>query len=339
MSTNSTLPSVTAPLSILTVTVKPLTTTFTPPASCAEMRLTQLSSPGYQLWLNEPQPVPSSKFGECYPPGFVEGYTSLFQESSSIAPLFSPLVCQSGWNTVMDRPNGYIACCASGFLLHPPESPADTNRPAYGGTCYSNFQAGQTVRVTAYDSASVTATVIWTAAASTDQAYAHPIDGFRIQQSTSTSSSSPPSSPASQLPLGDPSPQPSTDDDASSGGSEISGGQIAGIVVGTVGALALVLAAVAFVFRRQRRKRNQALPPQPPPAGGDSDDKSPPPQQQYVALQPWGAKAGAEEGATPSPAYAYSPGASDAGTLAARYELSSVGVGELDGGWRGRELS
>ncbi len=67
----------------------------------------------------------------------------------------------------------------SGFLFHPPATTADADRPAYGGTCYSNFQVGETFKVTAYDSAGVTATVSWVATATNDQVYAHPIDGFQ----------------------------------------------------------------------------------------------------------------------------------------------------------------
>ncbi|KAG4218792.1 hypothetical protein PC116_g32728 [Phytophthora cactorum] len=77
-------PTTTAPsVSVLTLTQKELTTTFTPPSSCAEMHLTQLSSPGYQIWLNEPQPVPNSKFGDCYPPGYINGYTSVCDKPHS----------------------------------------------------------------------------------------------------------------------------------------------------------------------------------------------------------------------------------------------------------------
>lgn len=76
----------------------------------------------------------------------------------------------------------------SGFQLHLPDEPVDTNRPAYGGTCYSNFQVGQTATVTAYDSASVTATVEWVASATNDQAYAHPIDGFALSTDDVSSS-------------------------------------------------------------------------------------------------------------------------------------------------------
>ncbi|KAI0834978.1 hypothetical protein F5Y06DRAFT_306511 [Hypoxylon sp. FL0890] len=286
----SMIASPTATVSVLTVTVMALTTTFTPPASCGEMHLTQLSSPGYQIWLNEPQPVPGSKIGDCYPSGFIAGYTS--------APMFSPLVCPEGWEPAKTWANGYIACCASGFLLHPPDTTVDPDRPAYGGTCYSNFRAGQTVNVTAYDTASVTATATWVASATTDQAYAHPIDGFQLVSDDSTPS------------------------------SNLSGGAIAGIVVGSVAGLIAILLAIIFLVLRYRRKkmgqassdvqqgnlpahRNKELPISPSPGY---------PQSPYEST-----------GGTfvsNSPSY----------RTTQRYELGCPVTHELDSGWKGREL-
>lgn len=175
---------------VVTIAVEPLTTTFTPPASCTG-HLSQLASPGYALWLNEPQPAVGIKVSDCYPSQFMERYTSLVNESSSIAPLMSPLVCPKGWKTAKEWENGYIACCASGYNLAPPSVTSDTDRPAYGGTCYSNFEVGQTVTVTAYDSENVTATVDWVASSTADQAYGHVIDGFALDLLVATSVSFP----------------------------------------------------------------------------------------------------------------------------------------------------
>lgn len=163
---------------VVTIAVEPLTTTFTPPSSCGH--LTQLASPGYALWLDEPQPAIGIKASDCYPSQFMKRYTSLVNESSSIAPLMSPLVCPKGWKTARQWDNGYIACCASGYNLAPPTVTSDTDRPAYGGTCYSPFTVGQTTTVPAYDTENVTATVEWVASSSLDQAYGHVIDGFAL---------------------------------------------------------------------------------------------------------------------------------------------------------------
>lgn len=294
-------------VSVLTLTVKPLTTTFTPPASCGGMHLTQLASPGYQIWLNEPQPVPGSKFGDCYPSDFIAGYTSVYNASSSIVPMFSPLVCPEGWEAVKTWTNGYMACCASGFLLHPPDTTVDSNRPAYGGTCYSNFQVGQTVQVTAYDTASVTATATWIASATNDQAYAHPIDGFKLV----TDDSAPPS-PSSRL----------------------SGGAIAGIVVGSIAGLIAILLAILFLVQRYRRKKTAQ-------ASFDVSGRFPPRQGNQPAH--WDK----ELPISPSTGYLQSQYDSAGGTFGSRspsyrapqrYELGCPEPHELDSGWKGREL-
>lgn len=294
--TTSATPTTTTPsISVLTLTVKPLTTTFTPPSSCGEMHLTQLSSPGYQIWLNEPQPVPNSKFGDCYPSGFIEGYTSITNASSSVAPLFSPLVCPEGWTTAKAWTNGYIACCASGFLLHPPDTTVDSNRPAYGGTCYSNFVAGQTVTVTGYDSAGVTGTAPWVASATTDQAYAHPIDGFQVV----------------------------SDDQIS---IRLSGGAIAGIVIGILAFIALLF-LLLFFLRRYRQKKIQQSQVD---AYHIQQQAS---QQEYLSK---------ELPTSPSTGYLQSPIVHGTGppsyTTEQPHELANQETHELDSGFMGREL-
>ncbi|KAI8957026.1 hypothetical protein F5Y11DRAFT_364403 [Daldinia sp. FL1419] len=305
-------------VSVLTLTERQLTTTFTPPTSCGEMHLTQLSSPGYQLWLNEPQPVPNSKIGDCYPSGYINGYTSvcdrvyiifpsmllIVNASSSIAPMFSPLVCPEGWNTARTWPDGYIACCASGFQLHLPDQPVDTNRPAYGGTCYSNFRIGQTATVTAYDSGSITATVEWVASATNDQAYAHPIDGFALSALNNDSKS-----------------------------TGLSGGAIAGIVIGVLVGVIALLVGLLFFLRRQRQKKKKA---QSPLDDAQQQQTSPP---ELSSIK--------EPATTPCPDYAQSQHTATSGMYAGptppykpteHYELDSQTPNELDSGWAGGEL-
>ncbi|OTA90774.1 hypothetical protein M434DRAFT_13702 [Hypoxylon sp. CO27-5] len=162
----TTTPSV----SVFTLTVKPLTTPFKPPASCGEMHLTRLSSPGNQIWLNEPQPVPGSKFSDCYPSDFIAGYTSGIQCFQFYRSYVLSVSVPRGLGGINDVDEGIYGLLrfddikrprvnyhttesnrgCSGFQLHLPDTVVDSNRPAYGGTCYSNFQAGQTVKVTAY---------------------------------------------------------------------------------------------------------------------------------------------------------------------------------------------
>lgn len=95
--------------------VEALTTTFTPPATCASELLTLLTAKSYQIWINEPAPVPGTLLTDCYPSEWIDGYTSLLSSSSSVVAVMSPLVCPSGWTTQSDSTwsSGYIACCAS----------------------------------------------------------------------------------------------------------------------------------------------------------------------------------------------------------------------------------
>lgn len=94
-------------------TVEALTTEFVAPSTCYSAQLTMLSSPGYEIWLNEPQPVPGTLYPNCYPSQFIDGYSSAYNKSSSIAPMMSPLVAPENWVTAQEMDNGYIALCPS----------------------------------------------------------------------------------------------------------------------------------------------------------------------------------------------------------------------------------
>lgn len=108
---------------VVSITAAALSTTFTPPASCAEQRLT-LAEPKYFLWLNDPQPVTGAKHSDCYPSQWIEQFTSSPGWAMSIAPVMSPLVCPSAWTTVsttyLNLP-GYIACCPQYVSAFPRE--------------------------------------------------------------------------------------------------------------------------------------------------------------------------------------------------------------------------
>ncbi|CAN8101432.1 unnamed protein product [Discula destructiva] len=180
LTTTAPIPGLELRADATTSSVAALTTTFTAPSSCYDDLLTMLTAKSYQIWINEPLPLPGTMLGECYPSEWSNGYTSVVGSSSSIAPMMSPLVCPSGWNTQSDDKwsSGYIACCASGFTLAPPTSTLDSDRPAYGGTCYSNFALGAVETVTVYNSTALSMTTAWTATTTPAQAYAHPIDGI-----------------------------------------------------------------------------------------------------------------------------------------------------------------
>lgn len=68
------------------------------------------------------------------------------------------------------------------WLLALPTTSTIANRPAYGGTCYSDIS---TVVVTAYDNSSVIATSTWVASSSGAQAYALVMEGYAAANATS----------------------------------------------------------------------------------------------------------------------------------------------------------
>ena len=92
----------------------PLTTTFTPPAQCAENHLTY-SSPGYLIWVNEPVPALNQTSSACYPNEFLQQYTSVSSNTkgASIVPAMSPLVCPSNHCTAIVGETNYAVCCPS----------------------------------------------------------------------------------------------------------------------------------------------------------------------------------------------------------------------------------
>ncbi|GKT59732.1 CFEM domain protein [Colletotrichum tofieldiae] len=170
-----------------TISAVALTTTFTPPAQCNENHLTMLVGALEKIWINEPVPLPNQTTSSCYPSEWLGGYESVMSKSSSIAPYMSPLVCPDGWNTESSTwANGYIACCASGFTFAAPSKAADTDRPAYGGTCYSNFDLSQTATVTVYNAEELSTTIAWVATTTPAQAYAHPIEGIAADYTPSS---------------------------------------------------------------------------------------------------------------------------------------------------------
>ena len=90
----------------------------------------------------------------------------------------------------------------SEYSFAQPESTVFTDRPAFGGTCYSNIDMATPVLVTAYGSSSVTATSYFTATVTNAQAYAYPIDGYafgvaEIESKLTTGTSTPTASPGS----------------------------------------------------------------------------------------------------------------------------------------------
>ncbi|TDZ16536.1 hypothetical protein Cob_v010486 [Colletotrichum orbiculare MAFF 240422] len=204
--------------------VAALTTTFTAPPQCTQNHLTMLVGAQEKIWINEPVPLPNSTLSSCYPTEWLDGYSSVVSKSSSMAPVMSPLVCPSGWNTESSTwSSGYIACCASDFTFAAPTTIIDHKRPAYGGTCYSNFDLTQTATVTVYNDVELSTTIAWVPTTTPAQAYAHPIDGFAADYTPTTTASSAAES-------ADSAGTPNSDDDSSA--PRLGGNSKAAFVIG-----------------------------------------------------------------------------------------------------------
>lgn len=65
---------------------------------------------------------------------------------------------------------------SSGYLLHPADSPP-SDRPAFGGTCYTPLPSGTAYRVTSYGTSSLEATSTFQPTDTLAQAYAYPYEG------------------------------------------------------------------------------------------------------------------------------------------------------------------
>ncbi|KAL9085392.1 MAG: hypothetical protein Q9159_004736 [Coniocarpon cinnabarinum] len=198
-------------------------------------------------------------------------------QSTTLLPVFSPLLCPD-WYTIVSHWGGnYIACCPSSYTLHLTTGPTPAARSAYNATCYSNLPSLTTV--TAYDGVTITSTQGYNDP--TAQAYAHALDGYapatvQGQQITVVAGPAPTDSAssgsvASQTRFSedpsdnDPTPTPE------SSSTSLSGAAIAGIVVGAFAfcLLATLLAWIIFLLRRRRRdddhvglrSQHEKLPP------------------------------------------------------------------------------
>ena len=63
----------------------------------------------------------------------------------------SPLACQRNFCTQYVGSNDYVACCSSGYKFATPGALAMSNRPAYGGICYTDIPISQELTAVVYD--------------------------------------------------------------------------------------------------------------------------------------------------------------------------------------------
>ncbi|KAH6707941.1 hypothetical protein BKA61DRAFT_697765 [Leptodontidium sp. MPI-SDFR-AT-0119] len=237
-----------------------ITTTFTAPTQCAESvgGLTMLKNDGFRIWLNHPLPVPGTTITSCYAPEFASSF--LLERGGVSQAAMSPVVCPAGYTTQGPFTSNYIACCPSGWdgLAQAANPPSD--RPAFGGTCFSNI-FGSTIRITSYDDSSVKASSLFTATNSLDQAFAYPYEGFALGVAIVASTTPPPrsrptstTSTSTSTSTSIPGSQTGVFSNSSDGSGSSNAGVLAGAIVGSILA-ALVLTGIIAWALHYRRKR------------------------------------------------------------------------------------
>jgi hypothetical protein len=247
-----------------------LSTTFTPPPSCAlESQINILPPPGYLLWWNEPVPYTSVTISSCYPSEFLRSYTSIAPTSnhalgSSIVPAMSPLVCPENFCTQYIGADNYIACCPSGYKFATTGAPIVSNRPAYGGICYTDIPLSEKLTAVVYDSTGSAHQEIWAPSTTGAQGYAHPIDGWAknspvlgcpTKSSTSTKTKSSSSNANSSASNSSGKTQPNKTSNTKAKKKRISGGGIAGIVLAALAAFAAILGFILFLLKRRKNAK------------------------------------------------------------------------------------
>lgn len=162
--------------------------------------------------------------------------------------------------------HGWLLTRCSGYSFAEPTSTPFTDRPAFGGTCYTPLYEATPVIVTKYGESGVTETAAFTASVTNAQAYAYPIDGYAFGvaevasitsaiTSTASSTSSVPSTSTSSTAA-------ATSTAVNSGSSSgTSTGVKVGASIGSIAGVAIILAGLFFLYRRY--KKNAAPVPSP----------------------------------------------------------------------------
>jgi predicted protein tyrosine phosphatase len=135
----------------------------------------------------------------------------------------------------------------SGWDGFAPASDAPSERPAFGGTCFTNIY-NVPIQITSYDQSAIKASSIFTATGTSDQAFAYPYEGYALGVAVlaSTTRSSPPAATSTV------DSEPFDDIDTGSGG--MSHGAVAGLVLGSILAVLFVVAFIVFALNYRHKR-------------------------------------------------------------------------------------
>jgi len=156
------------------------------------------------------------------------------------------LLAALGLSCLAPSPCGRLTICSGwdGFAAAP-DAPSD--RPAFGGTCFTNIY-NVPIQITSYDNSAVKASSIFTATNTNDQAFAYPYEGFAlgvaVLASTTGSSQATATSTSASLPFGE----------TGTGSGEMKSGAVAGLVIGSITAVFLLVAVVVFALNYRHKR-------------------------------------------------------------------------------------
>ncbi|KAH7381125.1 hypothetical protein BKA64DRAFT_713686 [Cadophora sp. MPI-SDFR-AT-0126] len=242
-----------------------ITTTFVAPTQCAESigGFTMLKNDAFRIWLNHPLPVPGTTITSCYAPEFASSF--LLEKGGVSQAAMSPLVCPAGYTTQGTFTSNYIACCPSGWDGFAPAANPPSDRPAFGGTCFSNIFASL-ITITSYDESSVKASSIFVAPNPKDQAFAFPYEGFALGAAVIASTTPPPRSRSTSTGTAASTSTPGSAtgifSDSSNESKSSNTGVLAGAIVGSILGALIMTGIIAWAIRyRNKRLLTHSLNP------------------------------------------------------------------------------
>ncbi|KAJ5481839.1 hypothetical protein N7475_000651 [Penicillium sp. IBT 31633x] len=322
-----------------TITTLPMSSQFTPPASCADSWTYEPS--GANLIANGLLLQNAVDNDGADPDCFPSGYSQYGRVQPSI--VYSPGYCPDGYisaDIVVHNPVTTAMCCPSGFEYYTESRDSDTT---FAG-CTSGFASGDTTLVTVRqvsdESTQVTGPVTMWAQPIQIQLEAKDSSLFVTSSPTTTATTTTTTATGDTPPGATPSPSaptqpsPSTPpgaptNTATAGSSGLSTGASIGIGVGVGMAGVIVIAGLAFwLFRRHRAKKK---------LGSNADSSYQHPEASEIDGSPFDTSI-----STPGPGNTepseYGGVSSQAGTDSILANSRTTYLSELDGGSSGRKF-
>lgn len=140
----------------------------------------------------------------------------------------------------------YFSKRRSGWDGFAPASDAPSDRPAFGGTCYTNIY-NVPIQITSYDDTAIKASSIFTATGTSDQAFAYPYEGYALGVAVLASTTGTGGAAATSV---DSNPFDVTD----TGSGGMSTGAVAGLVLGCISTVLAVVALIIFALRYRHKR-------------------------------------------------------------------------------------